>query len=265
MYGFELHRPKSVSEAVALLADPDSRALAGGQSLVAAMKLRLAAPSRLVDLGGIEELRGIRREGEALVVGAGARHADIAGSADVLQSIPALAGMAAAIGDLQVRNLGTLGGALANNDPAACYPAAVLGLGAAIRTDRRTIAGDDFLKGMYETALETGELITAVTFPIPERAAYIKFENPASRFALVGVFVSRDRQGQVRVAVTGCAGCAFRATQLEQALQADFTADAAKAVQVPADGLSADLHASAAYRAHLIPVLAARAVARALQ
>lgn len=265
MYGFELHRPKSVSEAVALLANPDSRPLAGGQSLVAAMKLRLAAPSSLVDLGGIEELRGIRREGESLVVGAGSRHADIAESGEVRQAIPALAGLAAGIGDLQVRNLGTLGGSLANNDPAACYPAAVLGLGATIRTDRRTIAADDFLKGMYETALESGELITAVAFPIPERAAYIKFENPASRFALVGVFVSRDRQGQARVAVTGCAGCAFRVTQLEQALQADFSPDAAKAVRIAPDGLSSDLHASAAYRAHLIPVLAARAVLQALQ
>lgn len=265
MYGFELHRPASVSEAVALLADPDSRPLAGGQSLVAAMKLRLAAPSRLVDLGGIEELRGIRREGDALIVGAGTRHNDIAQSDEVRQAIPALAWLAGKIGDLQVRNLGTLGGALANNDPAACYPAAILGLGAGIRTDRREIAADDFLKGMYETALSAGELITAVSFPIPERSAYIKFENPASRFALVGVFVSRDRQGQVRVAVTGCAGCAFRATQLEQALQADFTPQAAMAVRIPEDGLSADLHASAAYRAHLIPVLAARAVARALQ
>jgi aerobic carbon-monoxide dehydrogenase medium subunit len=210
-------------------------------------------------------LRGIRREGETLVIGAGTRHAEIVQSPEVAQAIPALAGLAGGIGDLQVRNLGTLGGSLANNDPAACYPAAVLGLNASIRTDRRSIAADDFLKGMYETALEPGELITAVQFPIPERAAYIKFENPASRFALVGVFVSRDKQGQVRVAATGCAGCAFRVSQLEQALQADFSPDAAKAVQLAADGLSSDLHASAAYRAHLIPVLAARAVARAMQ
>lgn len=265
MYGFELHRPKSISEALTLLADPDSRPLAGGQSLVAAMKLRLASPTRLVDLGGIEELRGIRREGDGLVIGAGTRHAEIALSPEVSQALPALAGLAGGIGDIQVRNLGTIGGSLANNDPAACYPAAILGLGATIRTDRRSIAADDFLTGMYETALAPGELITAVTFPLPERAAYIKFENPASRFALAGVFVSRDRQGQVRVAVTGCAGCAFRATQLEQALQADFTPDAAKAVRLPADGLNSDLHAGAEYRAHLIPVLAARAVARALQ
>ncbi|HEY8608222.1 MAG TPA: xanthine dehydrogenase family protein subunit M [Noviherbaspirillum sp.] len=265
MYPFELHSPRSVSEAVALLANPDARPLAGGQSLVPAMKLRLASPAALVDLNGIEELRGIRRDGETLVIGAGSRHAEIAQAADVTRAIPALAGMAAGIGDLQVRNLGTLGGALANNDPAACYPAAVLGLGAVIRTDRRSIPGDAFFKGMYETALEPGELIVAVEFPIPERAAYLKFENPASRFALVGVFVGRDRQGAVRVAATGCAGCAFRVTPLEQALEADFTPDAAKAVRIPADGLSTDLHASAAYRAHLIPVLAARAVVRALQ
>jgi carbon-monoxide dehydrogenase medium subunit len=264
MYAFELYRPRSVSEAVALLANPDSRPLAGGQSLIAAMKLRLASPASLVDLGGIEELRGIRREGDAFVIGAGTRHAEIAESGDVQQAIPALAWLAGEIGDLQVRNLGTLGGSIANNDPAACYPAAVLGLNASIRTDRRTIAADDFFKGMYETALASDELITAVAFPVPDKAAYIKFVNPASRFALVGVFVGRDKDGRVRVAVTGCAGCAFRVPNLEKALEADFSPDAAKAVQVSSDGLSSDLHASADYRAHLIPVLTARAVAKAL-
>jgi carbon-monoxide dehydrogenase medium subunit len=265
MYAFELHQPKSVSEAVALLADPESRPLAGGQSLIAAMKLRLAAPAALVDLGGIAELRGIRREGDALVIGAGTCHAEIAGSGDVTQSIPALAYLAGEIGDVQVRNLGTIGGSLANNDPAACYPAAALGLNAAIRTDRRSIEADAFFTGMYETALQPGEIITAVQFPIPEKAAYIKFVNPASRFALVGVFVARGADGRVRVAVTGCAGCAFRVTDLEKALEANFTADAAKAVSIAPDGLSSDLHASAAYRAHLIPVLAGRAVAEALK
>jgi carbon-monoxide dehydrogenase medium subunit len=265
MYAFELHQPKSVSEAVALLADPESRPLAGGQSLIAAMKLRLAAPAALVDLGGIAELRGIRREGDALVIGAGTCHAEIAGSGDVKQSIPALAYLAGEIGDVQVRNLGTIGGSLANNDPAACYPAAALGLNAAIRTDRRSIEADAFFTGMYETALQPGEIITAVQFPIPEKAAYIKFVNPASRFALVGVFVARGADGRVRVAVTGCAGCAFRVTDLEKALEANFTADAAKAVSIAPDGLSSDLHASAAYRAHLIPVLAGRAVAEALK
>ncbi|HJV86971.1 MAG TPA: xanthine dehydrogenase family protein subunit M [Noviherbaspirillum sp.] len=265
MYAFELHQPKSISEAVALLATPDSRPLAGGQSLIAAMKLRLASPTSLVDLGGIAELRGIRQEGDTLVIGAGNRHAEIAEAAEVRETIPALAGLAGEIGDLQVRNLGTLGGSLANNDPAACYPAAVLALNATIRTDRRTITADDFFKGMYETALEAGEIITAVEFPVPERAAYIKFLNPASRFALAGVFVARGKEGHVRVAVTGCAGCAFRAADLEKALEADFSPDAAKAVKVSPDGLSSDLHASSAYRAHLIPVLAARAVAKALE
>lgn len=265
MYAFEFHQPKSISEAVALLADPNSRPLAGGQSLIAAMKLRLAAPGSLVDLGGIAELRGIQRENDTLVIGAGSRHAEIAGAAEVRQAIPALAYMAGEIGDIQVRNLGTLGGSLANNDPAACYPAAVLGLNATIRTDRRSIDADDFFTGMYETALAPDELITAVQFPVPDKAAYIKFVNPASRFALVGVFVARQGNGAVRVAVTGCAGCAFRATALEQALAADFTPEAAKAVRMPPDGLSSDLHASAAYRAHLIPVLAGRAVAEALK
>jgi carbon-monoxide dehydrogenase medium subunit len=265
MYAFELHQPRSVSEAVALLANPDSRPLAGGQSLIAAMKLRLAAPASLVDLGRIDELRGIRREGDALVIGAGTRHADIAASSEVRQAIPALAWQAGEIGDLQVRNLGTLGGSLANNDPAACYPAAVLGLNAIIRTDRRTIAADDFFKAMYETALASDELITAVEFPVPDKAAYIKFVNPASRFALVGVFVGRRKDGRVRVAVTGCAGCAFRVTDLEKALEADFSPDAAKAVRISSDGLSSDLHARAEYRAHLIPVLTARAVAKALE
>lgn len=265
MYAFELHQPKSVSEAVALLADPDSRALAGGQSLVAAMKLRLAAPASLVDLGGIAELRGICREDNTLVIGAGTCHAEIAGSGEVRQVMPALAYLAGEIGDVQVRNLGTIGGSLANNDPAACYPAAALGLNATIRTDRRTIAADSFFTGMYETALEQGEIITAIQFPIPDKAAYIKFVNPASRFALVGVFISRSNAGQVRVAVTGCAGCAFRATDLEKALESNFTPDAAKAVSIAPGGLSSDLHASAAYRAHLIPVLAGRAVAETLK
>jgi len=245
MYAFELHQPRSVSEAVALLSNPDSQALAGGQSLIAAMKLRLASPATLVDLSGIEELRGIRREGDALVIGAGTRHAEIAESAELKQAIPALAWLAGEIGDLQVRNLGTLGGSLANNDPAACYPAAVLGLNATIRTDRRTIAADDFFTGMYETALASGELITAVAFPIPDKAAYIKFVNPASRFALVGIFVGRATDGPVRVAATGCAGCAFRVADLEKALEADFSPAAARAVRISDAGLSSDLHASA--------------------
>lgn len=263
MYAFELHQPKSVKEAIALLGEPDSRALAGGQSLIAAMKLRLASPASLVDLGGLADLRGIRREGNALVIGAGTRHAEVAESAEVRQTIPALASLAGDIGDVQVRNLGTIGGSLANNDPAACYPAAVLALNASIQTDRRKIAADDFFKGMFETALEPDEIITSVHFPIPARAGYVKFVNPASRYALVGVFVSQGDSG-VRVAVTGCAGCVFRATDIERALAAAFLPGAAQAVRVSADDLSSDMHASAAYRAHLIPVIAGRAVAKAL-
>lgn len=263
MYAFELKQPKSVNEAVSLLGASESKLLAGGQTLVATMKLRLASPGSLVDLGGIAELRGIRREGDAIRIGATTRHSEVAESAEVRQAIPALADLAGHIGDRQVRNMGTIGGSVANSDPAACYPAGVLGLGATIHTSKRDIAADNFFLGLYETALAPDEIITAVSFPIPKRAAYIKFANPASRFALAGVFVSQGASG-VRVAVTGCAGCVFRATAIEQALAADFSADAARSVQVSADGLNSDLHAGAEYRAHLIPVLAGRAVAKAL-
>jgi len=264
MYAFELQQPKDLQQAITMLAIPDSRPLAGGQSLVAALKLRLSAPAVLVDLGALEELRGIHCDGAVLQAGAASRHAQVAESALVAQAIPALAELAGGIGDAQVRNMGTLGGSLANNDPAACYPCAVLGLGASIQTDRRSIGADDFFTGMYETALEADELITAVRFPIPRQAAYVKFHNPASRFALVGVFVARFDDG-VRVAVTGCADHVFRSSALEAALAADFSPQAARAVTISAADLSTDLHASAAYRAHLIPVLAGRAVAKALE
>lgn len=263
MYAFQLHQPKSMNEAVSLLSEPESKPLAGGQTLVATMKLRLAATDKLVDLGAIPELRGIRQEGNSIVIGAMTRHAEVAESALVKQAIPALALLAGGIGDRQVRNLGTLGGSVANSDPAACYPAAVLGLGATIQTDRRQIAADDFFRGLYDTALEEGELITSISFPISRRAGYEKFRNPASRFALVGVFVA-DTDAGVRVAVTGCADCVFRSTELEQALAQSFTPEAAKAVRLSSDGLNSDLHASADYRAHLIPVIASRAVAQAL-
>ena len=262
MYAFEYHRPKSVSDAAALLAKSQGKVIAGGQSLVGAMKLRLASPGNVIDLGDITELRGIKKEGNNLVIGATTRHAEVAASADVKKSIPALALLAEGIGDRQVRNMGTIGGSLANNDPAADYPAAVLGLGATIRTNKRTIAADDFFKGMYETALQPDEIITAVSFPIPKRAGYIKFRNPASRFALVGVFVGQDGNG-VRVAVTGAASSVFRITAMEQALTKNFAPDAVKGVKVDAAKLNTDLHASAEYRAHLIGVLAARAVAQA--
>ena len=262
MYSFELKKADSVAKAAALLAESGGKPLAGGQSLVAAMKMRLAQPGTLVDLSGIAELRGIRREGDNIVVGAMTRHAEVAASQDVKGAIPALAALAEGIGDRQVRNMGTLGGALANNDPAACYPAAVLGLGATVHTNKRKIAADDFFKGMYETALAEGELITAVSFPIPKKAAYMKFVQPASRFALVGVFVAQTAGG-VRVAVTGAAAGVFRAKPLEDALAKSFTADAAKAVRMNAAGLNNDLHGSPEYRAHLIAVLASRAVAAA--
>jgi aerobic carbon-monoxide dehydrogenase medium subunit len=262
MYAFEYHRPKSVSDAAALLAKSQGKVLAGGQSLVGAMKLRLAQPGNVIDLGDIEELHGIKKDGNNIVIGATTRHAEVAASADVKKNIPALAVLAEGIGDRQVRNMGTIGGSIANNDPAADYPAGVLGLGATIRTNKRTIAADDFFKGMYETALQPDEIITAVSFPIPKRAAYIKFRNAASRFALVGVFVA-ETAGGMRVAVTGAASSVFRVSAMEQALAKNFSPDAVKGVKVDAGKLNSDLHASAEYRAHLIGVLAARAVAQA--
>jgi carbon-monoxide dehydrogenase medium subunit len=261
MNEFEYHRAASLAEATrAFAAGADARFLAGGQSLLPAMKMGLAAPSDLVDLGGVSELQGIRVDGGTVRIGAGTTHAAVAASDAVARAIPALAMLADGIGDPAVRARGTLGGSLALNDPAACYPAAVLGLGATVRTDRREIAADDFLRGMYETALEPGELVVEVAFPIPERAAWRKFKQPASRFSLVGVFVSRGPAG-VRVGVTGAASCAFRATPFEQALARRWAADACDGVSIPADDLNADLHASAVYRAHLVGVLCRRAVA----
>ena len=262
MYAFELQKADSVANAAALLAQTGGKPLAGGQSLVAAMKMRLSVPGALVDLSGVAELKGIRKEGETIVIGAMTRHAEVGASEVVKKSIPALAALAEGIGDRQVRNMGTLGGALANNDPAACYPAAVLGLGAMVNTNKRKIAADEFFKGMYETALADGELITSVSFPIPKKAAYVKFPQPASRFALVGVFVAQTAGG-VRVAVTGAAPSVHRSRAMEDALTKSFTPDAAKAVKINANGLNADLHGSPAYRAHLVSVLAARAVTAA--
>jgi carbon-monoxide dehydrogenase medium subunit len=262
MHAVEYQKPKSVADAAALLAKTGGKPLAGGQSLVAAMKLRLAQPGTLVDLAGIPELAGIRKEGDALVIGAMTRHADVASSEDVKRAIPALATLAEGIGDRQVRNMGTLGGSIANNDPAADWPAAVVALNATVVTNKRRIAAGDFFKGMYETALGADEIVTAVSFPVPKKAAYAKFPNPASRFALVGVFVAQA-DGNVRVAVTGAAPSVFRAAPLEAALGKSFTPDAAKGVKIDASGLNNDLHGSPAYRAHLISVIAARAVAAA--
>ncbi|WP_020205867.1 xanthine dehydrogenase family protein subunit M [Cupriavidus sp. WS] len=263
MYAFHFERAADARAAVAALKrDPDAKFLGGGQSLLAAMKLRLAAPSALIDVSRIAGMADIRMDNGELVIGAAARHADVAASAEVARAIPALAALAGGIGDRQVRAMGTLGGSLANDDPAACYPAAVLALDATVVTDRRNIAADNFFKGLYETALEPDELIAAVRFRVPGQAAYVKFRNPASRFALVGVMVARFGNA-VRVAVTGAADSVFRCAPLEQALSASFTPAAARAVTVDAGRLNADLHASAEYRAHLIPVLAARAVEQA--
>lgn len=263
MYAFTYHRPTSVSAAVADLAAQDAKLLAGGQTLLPTMKQRLASPASLVDLGKISELSGVSREGGHIVIGAMTRHADVATNAAVHQAIPALASLAAHIGDPQVRNRGTIGGSVANNDPAADYPAAVLALDATVVTNKRDIAAEAFFKGLFETALEAGEIITKVRFPIPQKAAYEKFPNPASRFALVGVFVARTAGG-VRVAVTGAGESGvFRANTLEAALSGNFAAAALNGVTVPAAGLNSDLHADAAYRAHLIVVLAKRAVAAA--
>lgn len=265
MYAFQFERATDAQSAVGTLkGDADAKFLAGGQSLLAAMKLRLAAPSTLVDVTRIPGMADIRVEGDELVIGAAARHADVAAHPEVMRRIPALAVMANGIGDRQVRAMGTLGGSLANDDPGADYPAAALGLNATVVTDRRNIAADNFFKGLYETALAPDELITAVRFPAPDQAAYAKFRNPASRFALVGVMVARTGK-TVRVAVTGAADSVFRAPALEQALAAEFTPAAARAVKMDASRLNTDLHASAEYRAHLIPVLAARAVEQALK
>lgn len=261
MYAFTLEQPKTLADAKRLAAG-GAQALAGGQTLVAAMKQRLLQPGQLVDLGSVTELRGIKVDGKQLVIGAMTRHQDVAASADVRKHIPALAALAEGIGDRQVRAMGTLGGSVANNDPAACYPSAVLGLGATVVTDRREIAADDFFQGLYTTALQPGELITAVRFPIPAKAAYAKFRQPASRFALVGVFVAQTATG-VRVAVTGGGNGVMRHPGLEAALGKSFTPDAVKGVAVDASSLSSDLHASAAYRAHLISVQTQAAVRQA--
>ncbi|MGD9943694.1 MAG: xanthine dehydrogenase family protein subunit M [Burkholderiaceae bacterium] len=263
MYAFDYQRPTDRAAAVAAASGDDVRYLAGGQSLVQSMRLRLSNSSSLVDLGGVAELKGIRRSGDTLSIGAMTRHSEVARSDEVRQAIPALAVLAGGIGDQMVRNMGTMGGSLANSDPAACYPAGVLGLGATVRTDRRSIAADDFFVDLFTTALEPGELIVGVDFPVPARAGYVKFKQPASRFALVGVFVSQGPAG-VRVAVTGAKACAFRVPEFERALAARFEADALNGLAVPAQDLNSDLHASAEYRAAMIGVMARRAVEQAL-
>ena len=263
MYAFTLERPTTTADASKLAAS-GAKPLAGGQTLLASMKLRLSSPEQLADLSGIRELVGIKRDGNAFVIGAMTRHADVAIHAELKAAIPALADLAANIGDRQVRAMGTLGGSVANNDPSACYPSAVLALGATIHTTTRKIAADDFFLGMFTTALNDGELITAISFPIPKRAAYMKFKQQASRFAMVGVFIAQFDAG-VRVAVTGASsGGVFRHKGLEDALGKSFTPAAAAAVKIAATDLNSDIHATAAYRANLISVQTQRGVTKAL-
>lgn len=260
MYTFFYQKPSSVADAVAVLTgDDDAKAVAGGMTLIPTLKQRLAQPSALVDLGSVPGLTGIHRDGDALVIGAMTTHAAVAADATVRSALPALAALAGGIGDPAVRHRGTCGGSVANADPAADYPAAVVGLGATVITDRREIAGDDFFTGLFETALEPGELITALRFPLPKRAGYAKFRNPASRYAVVGVMVAETAAG-VRVAVTGAGPSVFRVAAMEQALNASFTAAALEGISVDAGDLNTDLHASAEYRAHLVTVIARRAV-----
>ena len=263
MYAFEYHKPRNLPQAVKDLAHEDAKVLAGGQTLLPTMKLRLASPKSLIDLKAIDELHGIHRDGDSILIGAMTAHADVATSALVKSTIPALAVLAGGIGDPAVRNRGTIGGSLANNDPAACYPAAALALEAKIITNKRHIAADHFFKGLFETALEPGEIITHVSFPVPVKAGYAKFANPASRFALVGVFVAKGAHG-VHVAVTGAGSSGvFRAIEIEHALGANFSAKALDHVSMSSTNLNTDLHADAEYRAHLIVVMAKRAVAAA--
>jgi carbon-monoxide dehydrogenase medium subunit len=261
MYAFELVRPTTVEEAVRALAADEAQALGGGQTLIPTMKQRLASPGALVSLGGIASLKGVAVRDGALVVGGGTTHAAVAREA--ASAYPALAALAGHIGDPAVRNRGTIGGSIANNDPSADYPEGVLASGAAIVTSSREIPADDFFQGMFATALEQGEIVTAVRFPIPERASYQKFTQPASRFALVGVFVAKFQDG-VRVAVTGASeDGVFRWTDAEAALSADFRPEALANLQASAEGMIGDLHGAPAYRAHLIAVLTRRAVAAA--
>jgi len=263
MYDFAYHKPSSVADAVKLLsADPEARPISGGQSLLPALKHRLNRPSSLVDLSGISELKGIKREGDTIRIGALTKHFEVQHNPEIKSAIPALAFMASVVGDIQVRNRGTMGGSVSNNDPAADYPAAVLGLGATVVTDKRRVAADDFFQGMFTTALEPGELLVAIEFPVPEKAGYAKMRNPASRYVMAGVFVAKTKNG-VRVVVNGAGPGVFRQAEMEQALSANWSPDAVANVKQPSEGLNSDIHGSAEYRAHLVTVMAKRAVAEA--
>ncbi len=264
MYNFTYHRPATARQAANLLAKfPESKLLAGGHSLIPVMKQRLAQPSALIDLNGVTDLAGVELKGRSIVIGAMTRHADVANSQVVKDAMPGLAMVPGSIGDPQVRNRGTIGGSIANNDPNADYPAACLGLGATIITNKRRIAADDFFTGMFSTALEDNEIILKVSFPIAKKAAYEKFKHPASGFALVGVFVSK-RGPEIRVAVTGAgSNGVFRVKSFEEALKKRFSPKSIEGMTIPATGMNSDIHASAEYRAHLVGVLARRALAKA--
>jgi len=260
MYQFIYHKPTSVAEAVGLFGEADDPMyLSGGMTLIPTMKQRLAAPTDLIDLSGISEMTGITVSQGIIRIGAFTRHNDLADSAEIANTLPVLAHLASLIGDNQVRNRGTIGGSVANSDPSADYPAAVIGLGATVYTQDRSIAGDDFFKDLFETALRPGEVITHLEFPVPTRAAYKKFPNPASRYAVVGVLIA-DFAGTIRVGVTGAGPCAFRASGIEKVLNETLSVDAIESVEVPDAGFNTDLHASAEYRAHLVKVMAKRAL-----
>jgi carbon-monoxide dehydrogenase medium subunit len=265
MYETTYHRPSSVDDAATLFAKgSESKYLAGGHTLIPVMKQRLAAPSDVIDLGRIKELVGIELSADALTIKAATPYFDIMQSADVKKSIPAVAHLTSMVGDPQVRHRGTIGGSIANNDPAADYPAAVLALGATVKTNKRSIAADDFFKGLFTTALEDGEIITAISFPIPAKAAYSKMRHPASRFALTGVFVVKTKAGDVRVAATGASqNGVMRVPSIEAALKANWSASALDGITISAEGLMTDIHGSSIYRANLIKVMAQRAVAEA--
>ena len=259
MYEFEYQKPASLDDVTRLLGDEDAKLVAGGMTLIPTLKLRLAKPTQLIDLGAIPSLKGITDERDVIVIGAMTRHTEVNRSDAVKRAIPALAAMAGMIGDPAVRNRGTIGGSIANNDPAADYPAAIVALNATVRTNKREIPANQFFTGMFETALQPGEIVTAVRFPKVAQANYQKFRNPASRYAIVGVFVAKTQAG-VRVAVTGAGPSVFRVPEMETALAKSFTPDAIKDIAIKDDGLNSDIHASAEYRAHLVNVMARRAV-----
>ena len=260
MYDFAYHKPASIADAVKLLAaDPEAKVVSGGHTLLPALKHRLNKPTSLIDLSGIADLKGIKKVGNSIVIGALTRHVEVATSEIVAAAIPALAYMASHIGDNQVRNRGTIGGSVSNNDPAADYPGAVLGLGATVHTSKRKIAADDFFQGMFTTALEADEILTAIEFPIPEKAGYAKMKNPASRYVMAGAFVSKGPMG-VRVVINGAGPGVFRQSAMEAALAGSWAPGAVAGVKQDADGLNSDIHGSAEYRAHLVGVMAKRAI-----